>query len=204
MSHLPAIACAALVFAGPQVFSERADEFTAQLVDAAIDRTARTIRYDGSYRIIPYPGGDVPAEVGVCTDEIIRIYRSAGIDLQQLVHEDMILRFEAYPQSWGLPRPDSNIDHRRAPNLQRFFELHGDRFAISNDPADYRPGELVTWMLPGNLPHIGIITDRRTHDGERPLIVHNIGHGPKLEDVLFDFEITGHYRYPKDAETGVQ
>ena len=170
-------------------------EFTEQLITAALERTTHTVRYDGSYQRIAYPGGDVPDQVGVCTDVVIRSYRALGIDLQQRVHEDMSSEFSVYPAHWGLTRPDPNIDHRRVPNLQVFFERHGDNLPITSAPDSYQPGDLVTWMLPGNLPHIGIVVKQRSEDGARPLIVHNIGAGPELEDVLFDFPITGHYRY---------
>ncbi len=180
--------------------SSAADGFQSRLVAAALERTAHTVEYDGSYFAIAYPGGDVPADKGVCTDVVIRAYRVLGIDLQVAVHEDMKLDFEAYPSRriWGLQRTDTNIDHRRVPNLQVFFERNGKKFPVSRDPNNYRPGDLVTWMLPGNLPHIGIVTDRRNASGDRPLIVHNIGSGPRLEDVLFAHEITGHYRYAPD------
>ncbi len=167
----------------------------AALVAAAVERTQHAVRYDGSYRSIAYPGGDVPEHIGVCTDLIIRSYRVLGIDLQQRVHEDMRADFVAYPTIWGLTRPDPNIDHRRVPNLQRYFQRQGAALPISDDGADYQPGDLVTWMLPGNLPHIGIVSGQRSTDGQRPLIVHNIGAGPKLEDMLFDYPITGRYRY---------
>lgn len=169
----------------------------ARLVAAALERTQHTVRYDGRYLSIPYPNGDVPAEIGVCTDEIIRSYRQLGIDLQQRVHEDMRRHFDAYPsrRNWGLSRPDRNIDHRRVPNLQAYFGRHGVTLPVSADPADYAPGHLVTWMLPGNLPHIGIVTDVIHPVSGRPMIMHNIGAGPMLEDMLFDYRITGHYRY---------
>ena len=166
-----------------------------ELIAAAVERTRHPVRYDGSYRSIAYPMGDVPDGVGVCTDVVIRAYRGIGIDLQQLVHEDMRLAFRSYPQIWGLTRPDPNIDHRRVPNLQRFFERRGEVLPISRQADDYRPGDLVTWMLPGNLPHIGIVTDLPSPVTGRPLIVHNIGVGPKLEDMLFDYPISGHYRF---------
>ena len=165
------------------------------LVDAAMERLAHQVTYDGSYRRIDYPNGDVPDQIGVCTDVVIRAYRAVGIDLQVAVHEDMQGSFEKYPQNWGHRGPDANIDHRRVPNLQVFFERNGVVLEKSNDPAAYAPGDLVTWMLPGNLPHIGIVVARRSSDGHRPLIVHNIGAGPQLEDVLFRYPITGHYRY---------
>jgi len=171
--------------------------FSTALVDAAIERTRHDVRYDGSYVRIAYPGGDVPADTGVCTDVVIRAYRALGADLQRLVHEDMAVDFDAYPSKriWGLARTDRNIDHRRVPNLQVFFSRKGRVLPVSSDPADYAAGDLVTWMLPGNLPHIGIVTDRQASETGNPLIVHNIGRGPVLEDMLFDYQITGHYRY---------
>ena len=184
-----------LLWASP-LFSQQASEiFTDNLVGAAIERTSVEVAYDGSYRRLSYPGGDVPGDIGVCTDVVIRAYRAVGVDLQQEVHEDMSVDFSAYPALWGLNRPDSNIDHRRVPNLQVFFSRNGIKLPVSSNPDDYRAGDVVTWMLPGNLPHIGIVVNRRSSDGTRPLIVHNIGAGPKLEDVLFDFPVTGHYRY---------
>lgn len=169
--------------------------FADGLVAAAVERTLHTVRYDGSYRRIPYPGGDVPDDIGVCTDLVIRAYRAMGIDLQRLVHEDMSAEFSAYPQQWGLTEPDPNIDHRRVPNLQAFLSRQGAALPVTHDPADYLPGDLVTWMLPGNLPHIGLVADQRTGDGRSPLIVHNIGSGPVIEDLLFNFPITGHFRF---------
>ena len=167
----------------------------ARLVAAAIERTLQPEVYDGRYVRIPYPNGDVAEDHGVCTDLVVRSYRALGIDLQQLVHEDMERAFSVYPKLWGLPAPDSNIDHRRVPNLQTFFARQGAELPVSGDPAAYRPGDLVTWRLPKDLPHIGIVTDRRSEDQKRPLIAHNIGNGPTLEDMLFEFPITGHYRY---------
>lgn len=173
-----------------------ADAFSSRLVEAALERTSHSVWYDGSYVRIDYPGGDVPANTGVCTDVVIRAYRSLGIDLQQRVHEDIRQYFDQYPSRriWGLKRPDTNIDHRRVPNLQAFFTRHGQSLPVSKRPESYQPGDLVTWMVPGNRPHIGIVVDRKSAAGV-PLIVHNIGYGPKLEDMLFDFPITGHYRY---------
>ena len=175
-----------------------ADAFPSRLVEAALERTRHSVWYDGSYVRIDYPGGDVPADTGVCTDVVIRAYRALGIDLQQQVHEDMRQHFDQYPslRIWGLKRPDTNIDHRRVPNLQAFFTRHGQSLPVSKRPESesYQPGDLVTWMVPGNRPHIGIVVDRKSAEGV-PLIVHNIGYGPKLEDMLFDYPITGHYRY---------
>jgi uncharacterized protein YijF (DUF1287 family) len=170
-------------------------DFASRLVAAAMERLSHQVTYDGSYRRLSYPGGDVPDDIGVCTDLVVRAYRAVGLDLQQTVHEDITADFAAYPQIWGHDEPDANIDHRRVPNLQVFFERQGVVLTASRDPADYAAGDLVTWMLPGNLPHIGIVVARRSADGRRPLVVHNIGAGPKLEDMLFDFPITGHYRY---------
>ena len=174
-----------------------ANALTDDLVNAAYDRTTHNVRYDGAYHRIGYPNGDVPANVGVCTDVIIRSYRALGIDLQKLVHEDMRDNFSAYPSKriWGLTKSDSNIDHRRVPNLQAFFKRHGTMLPITNNAENYKAGDIVTWMLPGNLPHIGIVVNTLSADKKTPLIVHNIGAGPQLENVLFRYKITGHYRY---------
>jgi len=155
------------------------------------------VRYVSEYVGIPYPGGDVPADTGVCTDEVIRSYRAVGIDLQKEVHEDMVRHFDAYPDEkrWHLTRPDANIDHRRVPNLMVFYERKGQSLSISEDATDYLPGDLVTWDLGRNIPHIGIVVDQKDAGSGRYLIVHNIGEGPKVEDVLFHWKITGHYRY---------
>ena len=170
-------------------------EFSRQLVAAAMERTRHRVRYDGSYRSIPYPNGDVPADVGVCTDVVVRSYRVLGIDLQTEVHEEMVAHFDAFPGDWGLLRPDPNIDHRRVPNLEVFFSRRGLALPVTRSETDYVAGDLVTWMVAGRLPHIGIVTDHRSADSKRPLIVHNIGRGPMLEDMLFEHPITGHYRY---------
>ncbi len=170
------------------------DAYTRKLVAAAVAQTRSSVTYDGSYRRIPYPGGDVPETIGVCTDVVIRAYRRAGVDLQVKVHEDMTRAFRSYPQQWGMSRPDSNIDHRRVPNLQTFLRRAGADLPVSRDPGAYRAGDLVTWMLPRNLPHIGVVTAERSPTGA-PLVVHNIGRGPEVEDILFSYRITGHYRY---------
>jgi len=184
-------ALAAVVLSTVPALAVTADQFVA----AALERTRHKVAYDPAYRTIAYPMGDVPAATGVCTDEVIRAYRALGIDLQQRVHEDMKASFRSYPRHWGLSRPDPNIDHRRVPNLQVFFTRHGKSLAVTARGSDYAPGDLVTWDLGGNVPHVGIVTGRRSADGARPLIVHNIGAGPRLEDMLFDYRITGHYRY---------
>ena len=158
------------------------------------------VRYDPNYRRIPYPMGDVPAGTGICADVVVRAYRGIGIDLQKLVHEDMERHFALYPKTWGLSGPDANIDHRRVLNLRVFFSRYGKSLPVTNNPGDYKPGEIVTWNLDahGSLPHIGIVMARRTRDGKRPLMLHNEGRGQIVEDVLFAAKITGHYRYAID------
>lgn len=165
------------------------------LTSAAISRTHTTVRYDSRYRSLNYPMGDVPDHLGVCTDVVIRVFRKIGVDFQELVHEDIKKAFQDYPHNWGLDRPDRNIDHRRVPNLQRFLARQGANLPATQSPTDYQPGDLVTWMLPGNLPHIGIVIGKKSLDGARPIIVHNVGLGPRADDFLFAYPITGHYRY---------
>jgi uncharacterized protein YijF (DUF1287 family) len=171
--------------------------FLQSLSDAAIERTQHVVRYYSAYVSIPYPGGDVPEGTGVCTDEVIRAYRSLGIDLQKNIHEDMVKNFGAYARNhrFGAAHPDSNIDHRRVPNLMFFFARNGESLPITNSAVDYTPGDLVTWDLGGGITHIGIVVDRIAPDTNRYMVVHNIGQGPKLEDVLFNWKIIGHYRY---------
>jgi uncharacterized protein YijF (DUF1287 family) len=173
------------------------EDFRRRLVAAAVERANHTVRYVPGYVRIPYPGGDVPAGTGVCTDEVIRAYRAVGVDLQKEVHEDMKANFSAYPNKirWLSFRTDTSIDHRRVPNLMVFFSRKGETLAISSKPEDYLPGDLVTYDLGGNVPHIGIVVDRQTSPGRPYMILHNIGRGPRIEDVLFDWKITGHYRY---------
>lgn len=170
-------------------------QFLPRLLAAAHERTTHTVRYEPAYVHIAYPNGDVPADTGVCTDEIIRIYRALGIDLQKLVHEDMQQNRAAYPRFGNYNGTDTNIDHRRVPNLMVFFARKGKSLPITNRMEDYAPGDLVTWDLGGNVPHIGIVMDTKSPQSGRYLIVHNIGRGPKMEDVLFDWKITGHYSY---------
>lgn len=182
-----ALPCAARAAAGP---------WAQKLIDAAKTQIGVTVSYDPSYRRIAFPGGDVPREAGVCTDVIIRAYRDAmGVDLQKLVNADMKSAFGAYPKMWGLKRTDSNIDHRRVPNLQTFFKRKGAAKPVPDDPGAYQPGDIVTVMLPGNLPHIALVADQMSDDNSRPLVIHNIGGGAHMEDMLTAFEITGRYRY---------
>ena len=171
-----------------------APEAILKLVTAARAQTAITLTYDPSYRQIAYPMGDVPPERGVCSDVVIRAFRAIGIDLQQEVHRDMKRHFGAYPKSWGLSAPDPNIDHRRVPNLATWFTRQGYARAVTDAPSDYQPGDVVAWVLGNGRPHIGIVSSGRSHDGARPLVIHNIGWGAQEEDVLFDYRITGHFR----------
>ena len=180
---LIALALARPLFADPRV------------IEGAKKQVGVTRGYDGSYRNIAYPNGDVPSQVGVCTDVIIRAYRHAGVDLQVLVHEDMKAHFSTYPQNWGLRRPDSNIDHRRVPNLATFFTRRGGKLAVTRKGADYQPGDIVTWRLSSGVPHIGLVSDVRIPNTDRYLVVHNIGWGAQIEDVLFAYALTGHYRW---------
>lgn len=171
-----------------------ASEPVREVIRAACAQVSVTKYYDPSYVRLAYPGGDVPIERGVCTDVVIRAFRAAGVDLQRSVHEDMRRAFDSYPKRWGLSRPDSNIDHRRVPNLATLFTRQGHSVAASPDAETYIPGDVVTWDLGGGVPHIGIVTARRDPDSNRRLIVHNIGNGAQLEDVLFHWKITGHFR----------
>ncbi|MDU1891622.1 MAG: DUF1287 domain-containing protein [Dysgonomonas sp.] len=183
------------IFIGSNILIAQENSFYKKLSDAALELTKDKVIYDPTYYTIKYPNGDVPADRGVCTDVIVRAYRKLGIDLQQKVHEDMKANFSKYPKNWGLKRPDKNIDHRRVLNLNTFFARFGTVKKISDKGEDYLPGDIVSWVLPNGLTHIGIVTDKMSSDNRTPLIVHNIGRGQVLEDCLFSFKITGHYRY---------
>jgi len=171
--------------------------FHDRLADSALALTLQVVSYDPGYFVIDYPNGDIPADKGVCTDVIIRAYRKVGTDLQKEVHEDMRVNFDEYPHLWGLAKPDKNIDHRRVPNLMTFFSRHGIEKVISDNPNDYNPGDIVCWDLGGGVTHIGIVVNKKSPDGKRHLLVHNIGQGQVLEDCLFGYRIIGHYRYEK-------
>jgi uncharacterized protein YijF (DUF1287 family) len=175
--------------------------FFDHLSKAAIERTMHPVVYDPKYVKIAYPMGDVPDDRGVCTDVVIRAYRSLGMDLQQLVHEDMAKNFKQYPAKkiWGSKRTDTNIDHRRVYNLQAFFKRFGENLPITKDAKDYQPGDLVTWQITPKFPHIGIMVDVATADPDRYMVVHNIANGPQIDDILFAFPITGHYRYAENT-----
>ena len=184
-------------FATPTISSAQTPNAldAAKIVNAARLRTRTRVRYDPKYIALSYPDGDVPDDTGVCTDVIIRSYRTAlAFDLQKAVHEDMGQNFSAYPKNWGLKRPDKNIDHRRVPNLEAFFTRRGAAVKITELATDYKPGDIVSWRLGGRLPHIGIVTDKKTRGGT-PLIVHNIGAGPVEDDILFAETIVGHFRF---------
>ena len=177
--------------------------FQKSLVEAAKDRLNYNISYDGRYIKIPYPNGDIPSNIGVCTDLIIRSFRKLDIDLQKLVHEDMKKNYHAYPSKkiWGLKSPDTNIDHRRVPNLQTFFTRMGSSLAITKKAQNYKPGDIVTWDIAGRSPwHIGIVSDKISNITGNPLIIHNMGRGPIINDMLFKFKITGHYRYSGETK----
>lgn len=195
---------AANAFPALQARSEAEEKFFRSLVAAAVERTHHAVRYEPAYVPIPYPGGDVPAATGVCTDEVIRAYRAVGIDLQKELHDDMLAQRSAYPRKGAGGRSngdgtDTNIDHRRVPNLMVFFNRKGSSFPVSSRADEYRPGDLVTWNLGGGIMHIGIVVDQKSPQSGRYMIVHNIGAGPRMEDVLFNWKIIGHYRYAGHA-----
>jgi uncharacterized protein YijF (DUF1287 family) len=169
---------------------------------AARAQVGVTRDYDPSYVRMAYPGGDVPRDRGVCSDVVVRAYRAANVDFQKLLHEDMRANFSAYPHLWALRAADSNIDHRRVPNLQRFLQRKGKELPISDHPDDYMPGDIVSWRLPNGLAHIGIVSDQRVNSFEAtPLVIHNVGRGAQEENVLFAWPQTGHYRWFAETES---
>jgi uncharacterized protein len=178
-----------------------ADPKLKTFLQGAIAQTQSTRIYDPAYVQIPYPGGDVPRERGVCTDVVIRAFRTIGLDLQKAVHEDMRTHFSVYPADWGLTQPDPNIDHRRVPNLMTYFQRQGRNVAISQDAKAYHPGDIVTWDLGQGQQHIGIVTHLKAEDNKAYLIVHNVGAGTQIEDVLFQWPVIGHYRYFASQKT---
>ena len=190
------LCCSHAVSATTPLQQQSRQVFLGRLVNAADERTNTRVRYEPAYVRIPYPGGDVPSDTGVCTDEVIRAYRAVGVDLQKEVHEDMLQNFSSYPRKWKWisAKPDRNIDHRRVPNLMVFFQRKGESLPITSRVEDYAPGDLVTYDLGGNVPHIAIVVDHKGASG-RYMVEHNIGQGPRIEDVLFNWKITGHYRY---------
>lgn len=191
--HLTIFFVIALFLSGSKLIAQ--ESHAKKLSDAALELTKQKVIYDPSYFTIGYPNGDIPAGKGVCTDVIIRAYRKLGIDLQKEVHEDMAANFVKYPKKWGLKHTDKNIDHRRVPNLMVFFTRKGQVKAITANASDYLPGDIVCWDLGGGITHIGIVVNKKSADGTRYLIVHNIGGGQVLADCLFEFRIIGHYTY---------
>ena len=167
----------------------------SQVVAGAVEQTGYTRLYDPAYVQLAYPGGDPPPDRGVCSDVVVRAFRRAGVDLQKEIHEDMARHFAAYPKLWHLSGPDANIDQRRVPNLMTYFTRMGKALPISKKPEDYQPGDIVAWDLGNGVLHIGVVTDTRAPDSRDYQIVHNIGAGARLEDVLFSWTIIGHYRY---------
>jgi len=182
-----------LVFFTTVIQSHAAEITPAKLVTSARSQIGVTKSYDPAYRALSYPGGDVPMETGVCSDVVIRALRQQSLDLQKEVHEDMRQNFSSYPQNWSLKKPDRNIDHRRVPNLMTYFKRKGYALTITQKPADYLPGDIVSWDLGRGITHIGIVSERRNSKGV-PLIIHNIGSGTQEEDLLLNFQIIGHYR----------
>ncbi len=173
-----------------------ADEIA--LVESARKQVGVTVFYDHSYTKLTYPKGDIPLEKGVCTDVIIRALReSKNMDLQKLVHEDMKKSFSSYPKNWKLSSTDKNIDHRRVPNLKVYFQRNELTLPVTQNPRDYKPGDFVTSLISGKLPHIMIVSDKRSQNGV-PLVIHNIGRGAREEDALFEYPVTGHYRLKAD------
>lgn len=180
----------------PKSFGEKLSKAAITIIDPSVD-------YDPSYFKIEYPNGDIPKNKGVCTDVIIRTYRLLNIDLQKEVHEDMLENFSLYPnlKKWGMTKTDTNIDHRRVPNLEIFFTRKGTKLPVTQNAEDYKTGDIVTWMINDKLPHIGIVTSKKTKDGNRNLIVHNVGNGQVLEDCLFEYKIVGHFKYVENLKT---
>lgn len=187
------IAALPLLSMGSPCLAARPADPAARLVEAARAQIGVTIFYDGAYRRLAYPGGDVEPERGVCTDVVVRAYRTGlGADLQKLVHDDMAANFAAYPANWGLAAPDRNIDHRRVPNLAVYFRRQGAALA---DDEPLAPGDLVTQTIGGRLPHISIVSDRRVRGGGRHYVIHNIGGGTEYADILKRFPVNGRFRY---------
>lgn len=195
------VALAAVVLLAGGTSAQETTVLGTRIVVAARKQIGVTKEYDPAYVTLNYPGGDVPIRTGVCSDVVVRALREVGIDLQKTVHEDMRQNFSAYPQKWGLRGPDKNIDHRRVPNLMRYFERH--HIALRgelNSRESYRPGDIVAWDLGSGVTHIGIVSDQKT--GRTPLIIHNIGSGAKEKDILFQYQMTGHYRMKETVQQG--
>lgn len=187
----------ALISVSTLFWSAQIPDSVTRILENCVYQTGKTKYYDPQYQALRYPMGDVDISRGVCTDVLVRAFRAAGVDFQRLIHEDMKDHFSEYPQKWGLKKPDRNIDHRRVPNIVTYLKRTGRELAISDQAQDYQPGDLVTWKIPGNLDHIGIVSNVLVEGTNRYGIFHNIGNGAVLEDVLFEYTITGHFRYFK-------
>ena len=176
--------------------AEIQNDYIKKMIESAVEQTTLTKSYDPAYIVLPYPNGDVPIETGVCSDVVIRGFRKAGVDLQKEIHQDMSANFSLYPKKWGLKKADSNIDHRRVPNLQTYFSRKGKSLQITDKADNYKPGDVVAWDLNGKgLTHIGLVSNIWNDTTKRYLIIHNIGSGTKAEDVVFEWKIIGHFRY---------
>jgi uncharacterized protein YijF (DUF1287 family) len=181
------------------VWSARATQRPKSAVASLIVDGARTqigSVYDCHYVQIAYPGGDVPSDRGACSDVVVRALRNAGIDLQQLIHEDMLRDFNAYPHLNSLTQPDANIDHRRALIQMRFFERHGKTLPMEVSPqtiAEWQPGDFVYWQILGNYQHAGVLSDR-INANSLPLVIHN-GSVCIEQNCLTRWKIIGHFRF---------
>ena len=196
MKQLNTLYIISILLFGNSIFSQ--ESFLSENISkAAVELTKYEVKYDGSYYSIPYPNGDIPDGIGVCTDVIIRTYRSLGLDLKKEIHEDMKNNFDLYPKNWGLKKPDKNIDHRRVPNQMTYFERQGASLEISNESENYLPGDIVAWDLGGGITHIGVVVNKKSSKSDNYMIVHNIGAGQNIDDSLFDYKIIGHYRFLK-------
>lgn len=196
--------CVAIMAIGASLTAPLMADTPLAAVEAARERTLLEVRYDPKYVRLDYPGGDVPDDTGVCTDVVIRTFRNAyNFDFQKAVHEDMRKAFSAYPKTWGAKRADKNIDHRRVPNLETFLKRQGASLPVTQNPEDYQAGDIVSWRLGGRLPHIGIISDKKSQWGT-PLVIHNVGQGPVEDDLLFNTDIQAHFRYLPEANMPAQ
>ncbi len=182
--------CVIMTFSTPAGY--QSEDIHIKIAQAALDQVGVTTVYAPGYVRLHYPGGDILRDHGVCSDIVIRALRHIGIDLQKEVHEDMAKHFKEYPKFWNMKVPDSNIDHRRVPNLMKYFQRCGKALRLS---SEYRPGDIVAWQLEYGLFHIGIVSTEIVPQMQRYFMVHNIGAGAQKEDVLYKFKVIGHYRW---------
>lgn len=198
---VPLVGCSSVSSPGPPPverppIAEIRSPATRELIEGAVAQTKTVRGYTQDYFQIAYPNGDVPPDTGACVDVVIRGFRTAGVDLQKEVHEDMAANFSSYPNKWGLAKTDTNIDHRRVPNLQTYFARKGKSLPVTKNGVDYQPGDVVSWDINGQgMTHIGLVSNLWSEGSGRYLVIHNIGAGVNAEDRLFDWKITGHYRY---------